>query len=267
MKTGTRLGSYEVVEPLGAGGMGDVRVLDFGLAKPLRRPGEDSGSESELPTATSEPTRTGAVIGTAPYMSPEQALDDELEGGHSPSPDGDTGPGAPGSAADAASGPTVASGESPGRPPGGRAWPGPERGPVRLALVILNPEHAAFVHGIHDGVLTELSRIAELTVISRTSVMQYADTVEDIPAIAEELGVSSILEGTVQQVGDRVRVAVRLVDGRRDARRAPWTTLASASSSRSWTGAGACRDEAGGATGQNASVSRAAPVMRWTSGR
>ncbi len=74
-----------------------------------------------------------------------------------------------------------------------------------------------FVNGIHEGLLTELSRIADLTVISRTSVMRYAGSDKDIPTIADELGVSAILEGSVQQAGDRVRVTVQLIDGAKDA--------------------------------------------------
>ena len=80
-----------------------------------------------------------------------------------------------------------------------------------------DPEADPFVKGMHEGLLTELARIAELTVISRTSVMQYADTKKGIPAIASELGVSTVLLGTVQRVDDRVRVSVQLIDGRKDA--------------------------------------------------
>ena len=80
-----------------------------------------------------------------------------------------------------------------------------------------DPESEPFVKGMHEGMLTELSRIAELTVISRTSVMQYADTRKSIPVIASELGVTTVLLGTVQRVDDRVRVTVQLIDGRNDA--------------------------------------------------
>jgi len=79
-----------------------------------------------------------------------------------------------------------------------------------------DPEAEPFVKGMHEGLLTELSRIAKLKVISRTSVMQYADTKKGIPAIANELGVFTVLEGTVQRVEDRVRVTVQLIDGQKD---------------------------------------------------
>lgn len=74
----------------------------------------------------------------------------------------------------------------------------------------------AFVAGIHDDVLTQLSKIEGLTVISRTSVMQYRDTQETIPEIAKALGVSNILEGGVQRSADRIRVNVQLIEAESD---------------------------------------------------
>jgi adenylate cyclase len=72
--------------------------------------------------------------------------------------------------------------------------------------------HAPFVAGIHDDLLTHLSKIGAITTISRTSVMQYRDTTKTIPEIATELGVAAILEGAVQRSGDRVRINVQLID-------------------------------------------------------
>lgn len=74
----------------------------------------------------------------------------------------------------------------------------------------------AFVGGIHDDLLTQLSKIDSLTVISRTSVMQFADTRKTIPEIAKELGVATILEGGVQRSASRIRVNVQLIEALTD---------------------------------------------------
>ena len=73
-----------------------------------------------------------------------------------------------------------------------------------------------FSEGMHDDVLTQLSKIDSLTVISRTSVMQYAGTTKSIPEIADELGVATILEGGIQRAGDRVRINVQLIEAATD---------------------------------------------------
>ena len=73
-----------------------------------------------------------------------------------------------------------------------------------------------FTAGIHDDLLTHLSRIASLETISRTSVMQYAGTNKTVPEIAAELGVATVLEGGVQRSGNRVRINVQLIDARND---------------------------------------------------
>lgn len=77
-------------------------------------------------------------------------------------------------------------------------------------------ESQAFVTGIHDDLLTQLSKIDSLTVISRTSVMKYRDTQIGIPEIARELGVATVLEGGVQRSGSRVRVNVQLIEAETD---------------------------------------------------
>jgi len=74
-----------------------------------------------------------------------------------------------------------------------------------------------FVDGIHDDILTQLSKVSALKVISRTSVEQFRDTKLPTKAIAERLGVKSILEGGVQRAGDRVRINVQLIDVASDA--------------------------------------------------
>jgi len=75
---------------------------------------------------------------------------------------------------------------------------------------------AFFVDGIHDDILTQLSKVSALKVISRTSVEQFRDTKLPTKAIAEQLGVKSILEGGVQRAGDRVRINVQLIDAAND---------------------------------------------------
>jgi len=75
---------------------------------------------------------------------------------------------------------------------------------------------AFFADGIHDELLTQLSKVSGLEVISRTSVMGYRETQKRIPEIAEELGVAVVLEGAVQRAGDRVRITVQLIDGKDD---------------------------------------------------
>ncbi len=74
-----------------------------------------------------------------------------------------------------------------------------------------------FTIGIHDDLLTQLSRIGSLKTISRTSMLQYRDTTKTIPQIARELGVATILEGGVQRSGDRIRINVQLIDAATDA--------------------------------------------------
>ena len=72
--------------------------------------------------------------------------------------------------------------------------------------------HSYFAAGLHDELLTQLSKVAALTVISRTSVMGYEGTKTPLRQIARELGVGRVVEGSVQVVGDRLRVNVQLID-------------------------------------------------------
>ena len=73
-----------------------------------------------------------------------------------------------------------------------------------------------FVIGIHDDLVSQISRISSIKTISRTSVLQYRDTTMTIPEIARDLGVATILEGAVQRSGDRVRLNVQLIDAASD---------------------------------------------------
>jgi len=79
-----------------------------------------------------------------------------------------------------------------------------------------NDAASFFADGIHDDLLTNLSKFSDLQVISRTSVERYRSTELSIPQIAAELGVATILEGGVQHAGDRVRINVQLIDAATD---------------------------------------------------
>src|SRR6266404_3913762 len=80
-----------------------------------------------------------------------------------------------------------------------------------------NKDDAYFADGVQGEILNNLAKIAQLKVISRTSVMQYrADNKRDLRQIATALGVVSVLEGTVRRDGNHVRVSTELVDARND---------------------------------------------------
>jgi len=85
--------------------------------------------------------------------------------------------------------------------------------PQNLSAAGLN---AYFAGGLHDELLTQLSKVASLKVISRTSVMGYQGTTKPLRQIADELGVGSIVEGSVQVVNGRLRVNVQLIDAATD---------------------------------------------------
>jgi len=75
-----------------------------------------------------------------------------------------------------------------------------------------DPENAYFADGIQDEVLTRLAKIADLKVISRTSTQRYQSEPGNLSEIAKQLGVTNILEGSVQKAADQVRVNVRLIN-------------------------------------------------------
>jgi len=79
-------------------------------------------------------------------------------------------------------------------------------------------ENAYFTDGVQDEILTDLAKIADLKVISRTSVMQYkSGLARNLRKIGEELGVAHVVEGSVQRAANKVRVNAQLVDARNDA--------------------------------------------------
>jgi len=81
-----------------------------------------------------------------------------------------------------------------------------------------DPDNAFFTDGVQDQILTALSKVADLKVISRTSVMQYkAGAQHNLREIAQQLGVTHVLEGSVQRAGNKVRVNAQLINARTDA--------------------------------------------------
>lgn len=77
-------------------------------------------------------------------------------------------------------------------------------------------QDAYFADGIQDDILTALSKISELKVISRSSVMRYREGKRDLRQIARDLDVANLLEGSVRRVGNEIRVTAQLIDGRTD---------------------------------------------------
>lgn len=79
-----------------------------------------------------------------------------------------------------------------------------------------DPSQDYFTDGMTDELISDLAQLGSLRVISRTSAMHYKGSSETVPQIARELGVDAVVEGTVERVGDRVRIRVQLIDAARD---------------------------------------------------
>ena len=79
-----------------------------------------------------------------------------------------------------------------------------------------DPDNAYFAEGVQDEILTRLAKVADLKVISRTSTQRFKSAPADLREIAKQLGVTHILEGTVQKAGDSVRVNVQLINALTD---------------------------------------------------
>jgi TolB-like protein/Tfp pilus assembly protein PilF len=77
-------------------------------------------------------------------------------------------------------------------------------------------ENVYFAEGIQNEILTKLAAVRDLKVISRTSTAKYESKPDNLKTVAQDLGVSTIVEGTVQRAGDKVRVNVQLIDARTD---------------------------------------------------
>ena len=104
----------------------------------------------------------------------------------------------------------------------GGVLPGIEGAPITSVAVLPldnlmnSSDQAYFVDGMTEALIAELARVGELRVISRTSAMQYAERDQPLPAIARELGVEAIVEGSVLRAGGQVRITAQLIDGRTD---------------------------------------------------
>ena len=75
-----------------------------------------------------------------------------------------------------------------------------------------NPDDAYFASGLHEEILNQLAKLKALKVISRTSVLRYAENRPAIPQIAEELNADAVMEGSVRYAGDRILVTAQLID-------------------------------------------------------
>ena len=261
---------------------GSLKVLDFGLAKrqmPPFEPGEDTSTET-----MAQNTRVGQIVGTIPYMSPEQirsgTLDQrsdifslgvvlfELIGGRRPfqgktavdlmssilkEPPLDLGalrPEVSGQLADlirrclakdsearissAAELGAQLSAMAKSTPSGSNSVEGevisvdstrrPELDPRAVAVLpfenLSRADEADFLAlGLHNDLITELSKVPGLTVISRNSVLGFRETGKSAPQIGRELNAGTVIGGTVQSAGNRVRMTAYLIDAVADVHR------------------------------------------------
>jgi TolB-like protein/class 3 adenylate cyclase/Tfp pilus assembly protein PilF len=112
--------------------------------------------------------------------------------------------------------PAAATSSSPA--PGAMAIPEKSVAVLPFENMSRDPDNAFFTDGVQDQILTALAKVADLKVISRTSVMQYkTGTSRNTREIGQQLGVAHLLEGTVQRAGNKVRVNAQLIDARTDA--------------------------------------------------
>jgi len=106
-----------------------------------------------------------------------------------------------------------------------RTLPGENAGIPEKSIAVLpfdnlsdDKQNAYFADGVEDEIRTSLAKVADLKVISRTSVMRYKNnTQHNLREIASALGVAHVLEGTVQRAGNRIRLNAQLIDARTDA--------------------------------------------------
>jgi TolB-like protein/DNA-binding winged helix-turn-helix (wHTH) protein len=105
---------------------------------------------------------------------------------------------------------------------GAREWLRARTTPIRSIAVLPlenlsgDPQQEYFVDGMTEALITDLGKIGELRVISRTSAMHYKGTRKTLPEIARELNVDAVIEGAVLRSGDRVRITAQLVQAAND---------------------------------------------------
>ncbi len=85
-----------------------------------------------------------------------------------------------------------------------------------LVNMIPDPSEAYFADGMTEEIISAISKVRDLAVISRTSVTQYKNTTKKVAEIARDLNVGTLLEGSVRKAGNRVRIAVQLIDANSD---------------------------------------------------
>jgi len=85
-----------------------------------------------------------------------------------------------------------------------------------FASLSADPADAYFAEGVHGDIITQLARLADLKVISRSSVLPYRDTSRNLREVAAELGVAAVLEGSVRRADGRVRITAQLIDAETD---------------------------------------------------
>src|SRR5512140_2182023 len=103
------------------------------------------------------------------------------------------------------------------------AGPAPTRGSAKPSILVLPfanmsgaPEQEYFADGLTEDILTDLSRFRELFVISRNTSFKFKGKLVDVKTVARELGVQYVVEGSVREAGNRVRVSVQLIDAESD---------------------------------------------------
>src|SRR5205085_5082479 len=105
---------------------------------------------------------------------------------------------------------------------GGLSRPGAEKADHKSIAVLPfanisdDKDTAYFADGVHEDLLTQLALLGDLRVISRVSVMDYRNTKKNVRQIGSELGVASVVEGSVRRAGNQVRVTAQLIDARSD---------------------------------------------------
>jgi TolB-like protein/Tfp pilus assembly protein PilF len=102
-------------------------------------------------------------------------------------------------------------------PPTGSAIPEKSIAVLPFENLSRDPDNAYFCEGVQDEILTRLAKVADLKVISRTSTQRFKSAPDNLPQIAKQLGVTNILEGSVQKANDQVRVNVQLINAMTDA--------------------------------------------------